>query len=113
MNKPKARFVHLLADDDANYSFIGNEGRLFYFTTNYNAPKEKIIAVHLDKPGKEHWIDIIPEQEDVLTFVKIINEQFVVCYLHNAHYKLAIYDLEGHYKKKCLFLLTFHYWCNR
>ena len=54
----------------------------------------------MDKPGKEHWIDIIPEQEDVLSFVKIINEQFVVCYLHNAYYKLAIYDLKGQLQKE-------------
>lgn len=93
-------FVHLLADDDGEYSFIGNEGKLFYFTTSHDAPKEKIIAVHLDKPGKEHWIDIISEQQDVLTFAKIINGQFVVCYLHNAHYKLRIYDLDGRFQKE-------------
>ncbi|NYF25383.1 prolyl oligopeptidase family protein [Sporosarcina sp. JAI121] len=96
----KEGFVQLLAEDDGEYLFIGNEGKLFYFTTNYDAPKERVIGVHLDKPKKENWIDIIPEQEDVLTFAKVINNQFVVCYLHNAHYKLRIYDLEGQLQKE-------------
>ncbi|WP_342510230.1 prolyl oligopeptidase family serine peptidase [Sporosarcina sp. FSL K6-2383] len=93
-------FVHLLAEDDGEYSFIGNEGRLFYFTTNYNAPKEKIIAVQLDNPGKEHWVDIVPERDEVLTFVQVINKQFVVCHLHNAHDKLSIFDLDGTFLKE-------------
>ncbi|CAM3162858.1 prolyl oligopeptidase family serine peptidase [Filibacter tadaridae] len=92
-------FVHLFADDDGEYTFIGNEGRLFYFATNYNAPKEKVIAVDIDKPEKDQWIDVIPEKEDVLAFVDIINNQFVVCYLHNAHYKLAIYALDGTFQR--------------
>ncbi len=96
----KDGFVHLLADDDGSYSYIGSEGKLFYFITNYGAPKEKIIAIHLDKPAKEHWIDIVPEQDDVLSFAQIINNQFVVCTLHNAHYKLSIYSLEGTLQKE-------------
>ena len=93
-------FVHLLADDDANYAFIGNEGTLFYFSTNNDAPKEKVIAIDLEKAEKEHWVDIIPEQEDVLSIVKIINKQFVVGYMHDAYNKLAIYDLKGTLQKE-------------
>lgn len=88
-------FVQLLADDDGEYSFIGNEDRLFYFKTNYDAPKEKIIAVQLDNPGKEYWVDIVAEQDDVLTFAQIINKQFVVCHLHNAHDQLSVFNLDG------------------
>lgn len=96
----KGGFVRLLADDDASYEFIGNDRKLFYFTTSFDAPKEKVIAINLEKPGKEKWIDVIPEQEDVLSFVRIINNQFVVCYLHNAHYKLSIYNLDGTFEKE-------------
>ena len=93
-------FVHLLAEDDGEYSFIGNEGRLFYFTTNYNAPKEKIIGVQLDNPGKEHWLDIVAERDDVLTFAQIIHKQFVVCHLHNAHDQLSVFELDGELVKE-------------
>ncbi|MCG7344584.1 prolyl oligopeptidase family serine peptidase [Sporosarcina sp. ACRSL] len=88
-------FVHLFDNWDGEYSYIGNEGRTFYFVTNVDAPRERIIAVDIDNPTKDNWVDIIPEKEDVLSFGKIVNRQLVVCYLHNAHNVLKIYNLEG------------------
>lgn len=88
-------FIHLFGKGDGEYSFIGNEGRTFYFVTNVDAPKEKIIAVDLDNPSNENWVDVIPEREDVLSFGRIINNKFVVSYLHNAHDELKIYNMDG------------------
>lgn len=90
-----SEFIKLLAKDDAKYSFIGNDAKTFYFITNFNAPKEKIIALDLDNPSVNRWINVIPEQEDVLAFGSIINRQFVVCYLHNAYYEMKIFDKDG------------------
>lgn len=92
-------FVRLFDKGDGEYSFIGNEGNTFYFVTNVDAPREKIIAVDLENPSKENWIDIIAEKEDVLSFGKIVNRQLIVCYLHNAHYELKIFDLDGNHVK--------------
>lgn len=92
-------FVHLFDKGDGEYSFIGNEGRTFYFLTNVDAPREKIISVDLDKSSKEDWIEIIPEKDDVLSFGKIINSRLVVCYLHNAHNELKIFGLDGKHEK--------------
>lgn len=88
-------FVRLLTDDDGEYTFIGSDQTIFYFTTNFNAPKEKVIAVDIQKPEKVHWIDVIGEQADVIAFAKIINHQFVVGFLHNAYDQLKIYNLDG------------------
>ena len=98
--KVKGEFAQLLADGDASYEFVGNEGKHFYFKTNNDAPKEKVIAMDLDYPEKERWVDVIPEKEDVLSFVQMINNQFVVCYLHNAHYKLSVYRVDGSLEKE-------------
>lgn len=92
-------FVKLLANDDAQYTFIGNEGTTFFFITNFQAPKEKIIAIDLDNPSNDNWTDIVPEQEDVLSFGQIINRQFVVGYLHNAYYEMKIHALDGAFVK--------------
>ncbi|WOV88461.1 prolyl oligopeptidase family serine peptidase [Sporosarcina oncorhynchi] len=93
-------FIKLLANDDARYSFIGNEDRTFYFMTNYKAPKEKIIAINLDHPSSDEWTDIVPEQEDVLSFGSMINNQFVTGYLHNAYYKMKVYATDGAFVKE-------------
>lgn len=96
----KEEFVYLLADDDGEYSFIGNEGTDFYFVTNYDAPKEKIIAVNIEQPEKDHWVDVIPEQDHVLSFAKIINKKFAAIYLDNASDKLNLYHLDGTFYKE-------------
>ena len=90
-------FIRLLDEADARYSFIGNSGSLFYFQTNLDAPLGRIIAIDTQNPGREHWQELIPPQDDVLAFVLMVNHQFVAGYMHNAHHLLKIYDLDGKY----------------
>ncbi|WP_312474256.1 prolyl oligopeptidase family serine peptidase [Neobacillus sp.] len=88
-------FIPLINDGEAYYSFLGNEGSTFYLYTNNNAPKGRVIAVDLNKPNKENWKEIIPEQNDPISIVKIIHQHFVISYTHNAYNQLKIYDLNG------------------
>jgi len=44
--------VPLLDAFDAGYSFLANDGALFYFRTDHSAPRGRIIAVDLARPGK-------------------------------------------------------------
>jgi len=90
-------FVELIPDLEASYEFVGNDGPTFYLRTDLNAPKGQLIAIDLHKPGKQDWRVLIPESEDVLESVKIINNQFVTLYLHHASHQLKRYDLSGAY----------------
>ncbi|MFC1724305.1 prolyl oligopeptidase family protein [candidate division KSB1 bacterium] len=91
----KGDFVRLLDDADAAYSFIDNDGPVFYFQTNLNAPRYKVIAVDIRKPDRKNPKEIIPEQEDVMQFVEVINDRFVIAYLHDAYNILKVYDKKG------------------
>lgn len=93
-------FVPFLTKDDAQYGFIASEGDTFYIQTNLHAPKERLVAIQLDEPAEEHWVDIIPEQDDVLNFVKCVNHQFVALYLHNAYDQLKLYKMDGSFDKE-------------
>jgi len=88
-------FVRLLDDADARYDLIGNLGTVFYFNTDLNAPRGRIIAIDTKKPAKKNWRTILPQQEDVIDYVALINNRFVVAYLHDVHHQLKIYNLEG------------------
>ena len=88
-------FVYLLDEADAMYDFIGNNGPVFYFHTNLDAPRGRVIAVDIRQPGRSHWQELIPQQDDVLDFVLIVNQQFVVAYMHDAHHRVKRYDLAG------------------
>jgi prolyl oligopeptidase len=88
-------FVRLLDDADAMYSFIGNVGPVFYFRTDLNAPRGRLIAIDTNNPDRAVWQQIIPEQGDLLDFVALINNHFVAGYLHDVHHILRISDLSG------------------
>lgn len=90
-------FIELIPDLEAAFEFVGNDGPIFYLRTDFNAPRGQLIAVDLRKPGKQDWRVLIPESEDVLELVKIVNNQFVALYLHHAHHRLKRFDLSGSY----------------
>jgi prolyl oligopeptidase len=93
-------FVRLLDDADARYDFIGNTDSLFYFHSDLNAPRSRIIAIDINNPARENWREILPQQTDVIDYVAFVNNQFVVAYLHDVHHQLKIYDSSGTYVRQ-------------
>jgi len=88
-------FIHLLDTADAHYRLIGNEGQRFYFYTDAQAPKGRVIAIDLQRPEPEHWETLIPEQEDVLDQVLLAGKHLVCVYLHHAHHRVWLHTLDG------------------
>ena len=88
-------FIPLLDDSDARYLFIDNIGATFYFLTNLDAPRNRIIAIDINHPERSHWQEIIPEQDDPISFVTMANNRFVVAYLHDVHHQLMLYHPDG------------------
>jgi prolyl oligopeptidase len=90
-----APFVKLLDKADARYDFIGNNDSLFYFNTDLDAPRGKIIAIDVNNPAPKNWCQILSQQDDPIDYVGFINNNFVVAYLHDVHHQLKIYDTSG------------------
>lgn len=90
-----AGFVKLLDAADARYDFVGNVGSVFYFNTDLDAPRGNIIAIDTRSPLPSHWRIILPEVKDVIDYVALINNHFVVAYMHDVHHLLKIYNLDG------------------
>jgi prolyl oligopeptidase len=88
-------FVRLLDEADAGYYFIDNDGPVFYFQTDLEAPRGRIIAIDTDRPDRDRWREIVPQTERVLAFVTMVNDQFVTAYLEDAHHRLFVYDRNG------------------
>ncbi|KQV82672.1 prolyl endopeptidase [Massilia sp. Root351] len=95
LSKKDAKVVGLLEQFDASYDFIANEGPLFYFRTDKNAPKSRIIAIDIRKPAPDQWKELVPEAAETLTSANIINKQLVLNYLTDAHSAVKIFDLKG------------------
>ncbi|MFH1727341.1 MAG: prolyl oligopeptidase family serine peptidase [Pseudomonadota bacterium] len=95
-------FRHLLGKGRALYHFLGNDAETFYFVTNLNADRAKVIAVDLNNPDPKNFITIIHETEDAIDeeFSKIINNKFVITYKHHAYHIIKIYDKNGKFENE-------------
>jgi len=91
----RAAFVELIPDLEAAYHFVGSDGPVFYFRTDLNAPRGRLITVDVTRPEREQWKTVIPESEDTLEMVKMVFDQFVALTLHDAYHLLRRYDLQG------------------
>lgn len=91
----KEPFIRLLDEADASYNFIGNDGPLFYFNTNLHASRGRIIAIDIRPPERANWQELVPQQDDVIDFALIVNSQFVVGYMHDAHHQIKRYSKDG------------------
>jgi prolyl oligopeptidase len=87
--------VRLLDDFDASYAFVGNDGPVFYFHTDLDAPRKRVLAIDIRRPARSNWREIIPQGPDVLEAVHIIHDSFVALYMHDAASRLRLLGLDG------------------
>ncbi|MEB3343665.1 prolyl oligopeptidase family serine peptidase [Okeania sp.] len=101
---PNSPIVELISEFEAQYSLIDNDNNIFWFVTDFNAPKKRVIAIDINNPpspslvtgkNKDEWQEIIPETTDTLIGVNILNNQFVAFYLKDAHTQIKILNLDG------------------
>ncbi len=87
--------VELIIDLEAEYLFLGNDKSVFYFKTDLDAPNGRVIAVDVNKSDKQNWKTIIPESNDPISSIAIVNDHLVVSYLHDVLGKLSIFSMNG------------------
>ena len=95
LTKDSAPITGLLTDADASYDFIDNVGTTFYFRTDLNAPRFRIIAIDVEHPHRENWREIIAESKDKLAGANIVGGQLIGEYLQDAHSAVKCFTLEG------------------
>jgi prolyl oligopeptidase len=95
--KTNGEVIELIPELEAAYYFIGNDGPIFYFQTDKDAPKGRLIAIDTTHPEQRNWKNLIQESSDTIEAIKIINDQFVTIYLHDAHELIKRFSLSGEY----------------
>ncbi len=90
---PDAKVVELLNKQDAAYNFVGNEGNLFWFQTNLNAPKGRIVAIDVQSPDEIK--EIVPEGSDKLESTSLVGNLFIANYLKDAHSVVRLFEVSG------------------
>ena len=95
LDSPGAPVVKLVDQFEAEYNYLGNDGSVFYFSTDLDAPKRRVIAIDLEHPDAAHWRTLVPEATDVLESAGIVGEQLFLIYLTDAHSTVKVYNLDG------------------
>ena len=87
--------VPLLDAFDGGYGFVGNDGPVFYFVTDADAPRRRLVAIDTRHPERTAWLEIVPQSDDVIEGVHLIHDTFIVQYLHDAYSRVALFDMAG------------------
>ena len=97
LQEPFGMPIDLIDNFEYDYTFIDNDGPLFYFRTDNNARNGRIIAIDIRQPEPNHWQEIVPESKDKLESTTIVGNLICASYLQDAHSTVKLYSCSGKY----------------
>lgn len=95
LQSPDAPVVELINAFEAEYDFIDNDGPVFWFKTDLDAPRYRVIAIDTSSPDRSNWKTIIPESRDTLRSVGLVGDRFIAHYMQDAKSAVRLFDLNG------------------
>ena len=95
LSRRQAEVIELLTDFEARFDFLGNDGSTFWLRTDLDAPRNRVVAIDLEHPARDHWQEIVPEAEETLEEVHVVGDRFFAVYLKDAKSQVAVFDLSG------------------
>ncbi len=95
LRQQDAQFIQMTDNMDYQYMPVYDEKGKIYIYTNYGAPKGRIMVADIRKPGINDWQELIPEQQNTLSGVDVINHLFILTYNQDASDHAFVYGLDG------------------
>lgn len=95
LSKPRQPFIPLVKGFDSKNSLVDHHEGRFLVLTNVNAPNYRLVSIDPAKPQPQHWVDIIPEKEHLLTGVSTGGGYLFANYLQNATTHIYRYQYDG------------------
>jgi prolyl oligopeptidase len=94
LSSPGGGFVTVIEGVDAIFGVDLRNDRL-YLQTNLEAPRGRLVAADLDRPGPESWRDVLPEGPDVLEGTALIGDWIVAVWLRDASSRVTLHARDG------------------
>ncbi len=90
LRDPAGEVKELVSDFRAKFTPVGGMGRTFWFLTDLDAPRGRLLAVDLDgsagaPPVDDAWRELIPQEPETLEGVESVGGRLVASYLRDAH----------------------------
>jgi prolyl oligopeptidase len=103
LQEQNGKVVELIREFEAQYNFIDNDGPVFWFQTDYDAPRGRVIAIDTRSPDRGNWKEIIPQAQETLQSVNVVGNKFVTSYLKDAHTQVKMFDIDGKFARQLAF----------
>ncbi|MDQ1517196.1 MAG: prolyl oligopeptidase, partial [Actinomycetota bacterium] len=78
--------------DAATYPHVGPDGRL-YLHTDLGAPRYRLAVTDPERPGPEHWVDLLPESDAVLADWTLTDDAVVAVRALHGVSRVTVHDL--------------------
>uniref|UniRef100_A0A1B6DCC9 Prolyl endopeptidase n=1 Tax=Clastoptera arizonana TaxID=38151 RepID=A0A1B6DCC9_9HEMI len=93
--KGKLKLVPVIEKYEADYDYITNDGPVFVFRTNKDAPNYRLIKINLENPSPDKWETLVPQHSsDVLDWASAVcKDKLVLCYIHDVKSLLQVCGL--------------------
>jgi prolyl oligopeptidase len=101
LSKTDSNLVTLIDTFENEYSFLGNEGSVFYFKSDFGAPKKCILTIDINNPA-EHNV-IIAEADESMESASMVGDNIVLQYLKDAKSQVKLFDLAGSFVREVSF----------
>lgn len=95
LNDPKDDWVVIEPSQDEELSVVDVINDTIYMVTAYDAPRYRLVTASADKPQREHWKDLIPQQDAVLTDVSMAGDNMIVTFDRDAANHAYLYRRDG------------------
>ena len=92
---PTAAVKPLIDTWNAQYEFAGNDGPIFYFQTNLDAPRYRIVAIDSRAPAPSDWKTVVPESSDIIQSCAVAGGRLVVLTMHDVASRLSVHAMDG------------------
>ncbi|NBU83018.1 MAG: S9 family peptidase [Sphingomonadaceae bacterium] len=87
------RFRPLVPGLNHNWELAGSVGSTFYFLTNKDAPRGRLVAMDVAKPVT--LSEIVPQAKATLVGTSLVGDRMILAYLGDARSEVEVRDLKG------------------
>lgn len=97
LSDPNAPVKPLIDNFESRNFFVDNIGPTFYFRTDRNAPRSRVVAINVHHPKPDDWKQIIAESPDNLTGVELVGDRLICQYLKDARSLVKVSQTDGQF----------------
>lgn len=94
LTSPRMTRRTLVRGLDHNWSLAGSDGDIFWFVTNADAPRQRIVRMDVGTESRA-TTEIVGEDAATLKGASLVGDKLIASYLVDAQSEVRVFDLEG------------------